>query len=283
LAERTEDAQERQRQMTFVLVGAGPTGVELAASIAQMATRTLRSNFRNIDPAQSSVYLIEGGKRVLPSFHDSLSLKAAAHLRKLGVKVLTETIVEKVDEGGVVVGGERIECATTLWTAGVEPSSIIKTLAMPADRAGRIRVDSRLNIPDDPHVYVIGDAAAVIADGRQLPGVAQVAIQQGRYVGKRIACDLAGRPFARSFRYHDKGTMAVIGKNYALLETRHLRLGGFLSWGVWALIHLMFLPQLQNRLRVQTQWLWSYMTNQRGSRLIPESSLSGGREGGKAP
>jgi NADH:ubiquinone reductase (H+-translocating) len=269
LAELTADTGERARQLTFVLVGAGPTGVELAASMAQMATLTLRSDFRRIDPAKTSILLIEGGNRILPSFHESLSAKAARHLDRLGVKVMTGAKVEKVDARGVIVGGKRIDSATVLWTAGVEPSPIIKTLSAATDRVGRICVGPYMNIPDKTTAFVIGDAAAFTENGRALPGVAQVAIQQGRYVGNWIASDLAGRPVTR-FRYHDKGNMAVVGKNFAVMETRRLRLHGFLSWVAWALIHIMFLPQMQNRLQVQTQWFWTYLTNQRGSRLIPE-------------
>jgi NADH dehydrogenase len=270
LAESTDDAAERSRQMTFVLVGAGPTGVELAASIAQMATLTLRRDFRQIDPAKTSVLLIEGGNRVLPSFHEKLSAKAAARLAKIGVKVMTNALVEKVDEGGVVVGGKRIDSATVMWTAGVEASPIVKALSAPKDRVGRVQVGPQMNIPDKPGIFVVGDAATFTENGRPLPGVAQVALQQGRYVGTLIADQLAGRPVTRPFHYHDKGNMAVVGKNFAVMETRRLRLHGFLSWLAWALIHVMFLPQLQNRLRVQTQWLWTYFTGQRGSRLIPE-------------
>lgn len=271
-AERTDDAAERTRQLTFVLVGAGATGVELAASIAQMATLTLRRDFRRIDPAKSSILLIEAANRILQSFHESLSAKAARHLEHLGIKVMTGAKVEKVDARGVIIAGKRIDSATVLWTAGVEPSSIIKALSGCKDRVGRICVGPNMNISGESKVFVVGDAAARTQDGRALPGVAQVAIQQGRYVGNWIAGDIAGRPAARPFHYHDKGNIAVVGKNFAIMETRHLRMQGLLSWLAWALIHIMFLPQLQNRLRVQTQWLWSYLTNQRGSRLILEPS-----------
>jgi NADH:ubiquinone reductase (H+-translocating) len=271
VAEITNDPRERARLLTFILVGAGPTGVELAASIAQMATLTLRTDFRRIDPIKTTIILIEGGSRILPSFHEFLSAKATAHLEKIGVKVMTHAIVEKVDEAGVIVGGERIESATVIWTAGVEPSPIVKSLAAPKDRQGRIEVDGHMNIPDRPQVFVVGDAATFTENGRVLPGVAQVALQQGRYVGSRIAAELAGRSINRVFHYHDRGNMAVVGKNFAVMETRRIRLHGLLSWLAWAMIHVMFLPQLQNRLRVQIQWAWTYFTGQRGSRIIPES------------
>jgi NADH:quinone reductase (non-electrogenic) len=270
LAELTDDESERSRLMTFVLVGAGPTGVELAASIAQMAAVTLRGNFRRIDPAKTSIVLIEGGNRVLPTFAESLSRKAARRLEKLGVKILTGTKVEKVDEQGVVAGGKRIPSATVLWTAGVAASPVVKTLGVPTDRAGRIPVNAFLMVPGANDVFVVGDVATLSQGGRPLPGVAQVAIQQGRYVGWVISRQLNGKAPRHPFQYFDKGNMAVIGKNFAVLERGRLRTSGFMTWLVWVFIHLMFLPQLQNRLRVQRQWLWSYWSGQRSSRLISE-------------
>jgi NADH dehydrogenase len=270
LAEQTDDPAVRARALTFVLVGAGPTGVELAASIAQMARVTLRSNFRRIDPNSTTVLLLEGTGRVLPTFHESLARKAADRLHAIGVTVRTGVMVERVDARGAIVAGERIESDTVLWTAGVRASSVIEHLHANTDRAGRVSVGPLLSLPNHPHVYVIGDAASVLQDGRPLPGVAQVAIQQGRFVGRSIAAQINNRPDARSFRYRDRGNMAVVGKNFAVLERGTLRLSGFTTWVVWALVHVMFLPQGQNRLRVQMQWLWSYITGQRSSRLIPE-------------
>jgi NADH dehydrogenase len=272
LAESTDDTSERQRQMTFVLVGAGPTGVELAASIAQMTTTTLRSNFRRIDPARTSIFLLEGGKRVLPSFAESLSEKAAKRLAQLGVRVITGAMVEHIDDRGVMVGGKRIESATVLWTAGVAPSPLVKMLGVPTDRAGRACVGPLLNVPDVPWLFVIGDTATVMQDGRPLPGVAQVAIQQGRYVGSLITWLIGGGATPRPFRYFNKGNMAVIGKNFAIMESGRIRLAGLTAWLIWAFIHLMFLPQLQNRRRVQNQWFWSYFTGQRSSRLVAEAT-----------
>jgi NADH dehydrogenase len=257
--------------MTFVLVGAGPTGVELAASIAQMATSTLHSNFRRIDPSTTSIFLLVGGKRVLPSFAESLSKKAAKRLAKLGVQVVTGAMVERVDDRGVTVGGKRIESGTVLWTAGVSPSPLVKMLGVATDRAGRACVGPFMNVPDTSGVFVVGDTASLMQNGRPLPGVAQVAIQQGRYVGRLISRELSGRKSPRAFRYFDKGNMAVVGKNFAIMESGRLRLAGFTAWLVWASVHLMFLSQLQNRLRVQNQWFWSYFTGQRSSRLISEA------------
>ena len=271
LAELTDDEGERSRLMTFVLVGAGPTGVEMAASLAQMSEVTLRGNFRHIDPENSSIVLLDGASRILPTFAESLSRKAAMRLEKLGVRILTGMKVEKVDQQGIIANGQRIPSATVLWTAGVTPSPFVKTLGASTDRAGRISVGPLMDVPDVPGVFVIGDTASALRNGKPLPGVAQVAIQQGRYVGRVIADLLEGKEPRRPFQYFDKGNMAVVGKNFALLESGRLRMSGFLTWLIWAFIHVMSLPQLQNRLRVRSQWLWSYLTGQRSSRLISEA------------
>src|ERR1700675_3842453 len=270
LAATTEDEDERARQMTFVLVGAGPSGVELAASLAHLVKVTLRGNFHRIDPAKASIILLDAGKRVLPTFAESLSRRVSKRLNKLGVKVMTDVKVETVDEQGVIAGGTRIPSATVLWTAGVAASPIPKMLGTKTDRAGRALVDPFLKVVDVPGVFVVGDAASVMQNEHPVPGVAQAAIQEGRYVGRLIAKELKGRKVKRPFRYFDKGNMAVVGKNYAVLERGWLRTSGFLTWLVWAFVHILSLPQLQNRLRVQRQWLWSYFTGQRASRLIPE-------------
>jgi NADH:ubiquinone reductase (H+-translocating) len=271
MAELADDESECSRLMTFVLVGGGPTGVELAASMAQMAAITLRGNFRRIDPTKTSIVLLEGGNRILPTFAESLSRKAARRLERLGVKVLTGTRVEKVDEQGVVAEGKRIASATVLWTAGVTASPVVRTLGVPTDRAGRLPVDPFLMVPGVNGVFAVGDVAALSQSGRPLPGVAQVAIQQGRYVGRVISRQLKGKAPRHPFRYFDKGNMAVVGKNFAVLERGRIRLSGLVTWLMWVFIHVMFLPQLQNRLRVQRQWFWSYLTGQRGSRLISEA------------
>jgi NADH dehydrogenase len=271
VAEVTDDAAERERQMTFVLVGAGPTGVELAGSLAHMVNITLRGNFRRINPAESRIVLLEGGTRVLPTFAESLSRKATQRLEKLGVEVMTGVKVEKVDEQGVIAGGKRIPSATVLWTAGVAASPIVKMLGANTDHAGRATVGPHLDIPNALGVFVVGDTSSVMQGGHPVPGVAQAAIQQGRYVGRMICDRLKGREPRRPFRYFDKGNMAVVGKNFAILEAGRFRMSGFLTWLIWAFIHVASLPQLQNRLRVETQWLWSYLTGQRSSRLISEA------------
>jgi NADH dehydrogenase len=289
LAATTEDEGERARLMTFVLVGAGPTGVELAASLAQMVRVTLSGNIRRIDPSKSAIILLDAANRVLPTFVEPLSRRVTRRLTKLGVNVQTGVKVETVDEQGVVAGGIRIPSATVLWTAGVAASPIPKMLGTKTDRAGRALVDPFLKVVDAPGVFVVGDVASVIQNEHPVPSVAQAAIQEGRYVGRLIAKELKGRSLTRPFRYFDKGNMAVVGKNYAVLERGWLRTSGFPTWLVWAFVHILSLPQLQNRLRVQRQWLWSYFTGQRGSRLIPEPPQTetvqklGENEAGKAP
>jgi NADH dehydrogenase len=275
LAATSEDEGERTRQMTFVLVGAGPSGVELAASLANLVKVTLRGNFRHIDPSKSTIILLDAGKRVLPTFAESVSRKVTRRLTKLGVKVLTGVKVETVDAQGVVAGGKRIASATVLWTAGVAASPIPEMLGTKTDRAGRALVDPFLKVVGAPGAFVVGDAASLMQDGHPVPGVAQAAIQEGRYVGRLIAKELKGRAVKRPFRYFDKGNMAVVGKNYAVLVRGWLRTSGFLTWLVWAFVHILSLPQLQNRMRVQRQWLWSYFTGQRASRLIPEPPTAG--------
>jgi NADH dehydrogenase len=235
-----------------------------------LAAVTLRRQFRQIEPAKSAIMLVEGGKRILPTFAESLSKKAARRLEKLGVKILTGVKVEKVDADGVVADGKRIPSATVLWTAGVAPSPLVKLLGADTDRAGRVSVGPLMNVPDVPGVFVVGDASSVVRDGRPVPGVAQAAIQQGRYVGRLIARELKGHQPERPFRYFDKGNMAVVGKNFAILESGRLRMSGFVTWLVWAVLHIMSLPQPQNKWRVRVQWFWSYFTGQRSSRLIPE-------------
>src|ERR1700749_4924894 len=233
LAESTDDPKERARQMTFVLGGAGPTGVELAASIAHLVSVTLRKNFHKIDPAKSRILLLDGGARILPTFAESLSKKAAKRLAKLGVEVSTGVRVEKVDDQGVMAAGARIPSATVLWTAGVSASPVVKMLGTTTDRAGPAQVGAFMDLPEAPNVFVAGDAAAMTQDGHPVPGVAQAAIQQGRFVGDVIANRIRGRKDGRPFRYRNKGNMAVVGKNFAILEAGRLRSSGFATWLVW--------------------------------------------------
>jgi NADH dehydrogenase len=276
VAESIDDEKERARQMTFILVGAGPTGVELAASIAHLGSVTLRKNFHKIDPAKSRILLLDGGTRILPTFAESLSRKVAKRLGKLGVEVLTGVKVESVDGQGVVAAGVRIPSATVLWTAGVAASPVVGMLGTSMDRAGRANVGPFMDVAEAPNVFVVGDASSVTQQGRPVPGVAQAAIQQGRFVGRLIANRIRGRKDGRPFRYRSMGNMAVVGKNFAIIEAGPLRMSGLLTWLLWAVLHVLALPQHQNRFRVQTQWFWSYVSGQHSSRLISEPSRSPG-------
>jgi NADH dehydrogenase FAD-containing subunit len=267
-AEAEEDPTRHQDLLTFVLVGAGPTGVEMSAAIATLVRNSLRSDFRRIDPNIARVILVDRSKRVLGSFTESLSTAAHARLKSLGVEVMLERGVDEIDEDGVIVAGERIASKTVIWTAGVSPSPAGKWLGVETDRAGRVRIQNDLTVPGHPEVFVIGDTASLDQDGKPLPGVAQVAMQQGRYAGKLIHRRLSGEPVPRPFRYFDKGSMAVVGKGFAILETGKLAISGFLAWMAWAAIHLEFLAQSSLRLSVFVQWVWTYMTGQRGSRII---------------
>jgi NADH dehydrogenase len=269
-AEVEVDPAQHRDLLTFVLVGAGPTGVEMAGAMADMLRGTLKSEFRRVDPRSTRIILIEGGSRILPTFAESLSRKAHARLTQMGVEIRTNAPVEHVDAGGVVVKGERIASRAVFWTAGVMPSAAGQWLKADTDRAGRVRVRPDLTVPGRPEVFVIGDTAALEQNGKPLPGVAQVAMQQGRYVGRVIARHVTGQRPLRPFRYFDKGNMSVIGRNFAILESGRLHLSGFVAWLAWAAIHLAFLPQAGNRLMVVTQWVWSYVTKQRGARLILE-------------
>jgi NADH:ubiquinone reductase (H+-translocating) len=267
-AEAEEDPSRHQDLLTFVLVGAGPTGVEMSAAIATLIRNSLRSDFRRIDPTTARVILVDRSKRVLGSFTEGLSAAAQARLKSLGVEVLLDRGVDEIDEDGVVVAGERIASKTVIWTAGVTPSPAGKWLGVETDHAGRVRIQSDLTVPGHPEVFVVGDTASLDQDGKPLPGVAQVAMQQGRYAGKLIHRRLLGEPPPRPFRYFDKGSMAVVGKGYAILQTGKLAISGVLAWMAWAAIHLEFLAQSSLRVSVFVQWVWTYMTEQRGSRII---------------
>lgn len=259
---------DRADLLTFVLVGAGPTGVEMAGALAELARATLAEDFRRIDPRQSRIVLVEAGARILPTFHEHLAARVHRRLERMGVEIRCGKAVELVDARGVQVGGERIDAGVVLWTAGVKPSPAAAWLAAAADRAGRVRVEADLSLPGRPEVFVVGDVSAREQEGRQLPGVAQVAIQGGRHAGRTIAARVSGRPAPGPFRYFNKGDIAVVGRNYAVLERGALRVSGLPAWLAWAFIHVVSLALFNNRLLVFTQWLWSYFTFERGSRLI---------------
>ncbi len=267
-AETEEDPSKHRDLLSVVLVGAGPTGAELAGAIAQMARVTLRSDFRRVDPRLTRVILLDNGPRILAGFSEDLSRKAHDRLTSMGVEIRTGAHVEHVDDKGVVVGGQRIASRTVLWTAGVQPSPAGQWLRAEGDRAGRVAVQADLSVPGRPEVFVVGDTAHLEANGKPLPGVAQVAMQQGRYVGKLIASRVAGRPAPPPFSYFDKGNMAVIDRNFAILESGRVRLSGFLAWAAWATIHLAYLPQGEHRREVILRWIWTYITGKQGSRLI---------------
>ena len=267
-AEAEEDPILRQDLTTIVLVGAGPTGVELASSLAVLVRTRLKAEFRRIDLAKTRIVLIDMAPQVLGSFASELSQAAKQRLERLGVEVHLGHSVDKIDRDGVVVGGEHIPSRVVIWTAGVAPSPAGKWLNVETDRAGRVRIQNDLTVPGHPDIYVLGDTASLEQDGKPLPGVAQVAIQQGHYAGRRIARSLLGRPSPKPFRYFDKGNMAVIGAGFAILQAGKLRLSGIVAWLAWAGVHLQFLSTGSLRLTVFLQWIWSFLTGQTGVRLI---------------
>jgi NADH dehydrogenase len=285
-AEAEEDPKLHQDLLTFVLVGAGPTGVEMAAALAVLVRTTLRSDFRRIDPTKARIVLIDAAPKVLGTFAPDLSAEAQKHLEKLGVEVRLGHAVDKIDEEGVIVAGERIASKAVIWTAGVAPSPVGKWLGVETDRAGRVRVQKDLRVPEHPEIFVIGDTMSLDQDGKPLPGVAQVAMQQGRYVGKLVSRQIAGKSAPKPFRYFDKGNMAVVGKGYAVLQSGKVRMHGLMAWFAWAFIHITFLAQLSLRISVFLQWAWLFLTGERGSRLIVNESTqvtrSVGADSGRA-
>jgi NADH dehydrogenase len=267
-AEAEEDPSRHRDLLTFVLVGAGPTGVEMASAIAGLVRTTFKSEFRRIDPASARVVLLDGGKRVLGSFAESLSTAAKARLEGLGVEVRLGHNVDHIDDEGIIVAGQRIASKTVIWTAGVTPSPAGKWLKVETDGSGRVRIGKDLTVPNHPEIFVVGDTASLEQDGKPLPGVAQVAIQQGRYAARLIERRIGAKPPLAPFRYFDKGNMAIVGKGFAILQSGNFRLSGFLAWLAWAAVHLQFLAQSNLRVSVFMQWVWTYLTGQRGSVLI---------------
>jgi NADH:ubiquinone reductase (H+-translocating) len=274
LAEAEEDPSRHRDLLTFVLVGGGPTGVEMAGALAVLVKTTLKSNFRRIDPASARIVLFDMAPRVLGTFSEHLSQAAKQRLENLGVEVRLGHGVDQIDADGVVVAGERIASKTVIWTAGVAPSPAGKWLNAETDRAGRVRIQKDLTIPGHPEVFVVGDTAAFEQDGKPLPGVAQVAMQQGHYAGKLIHSRIAGSKQPAPFRYFDKGTMAVVGKGFAVLQSWKIQMSGLVAWMVWAFVHLQFLATSGLRLSVFLQWIWTFLTGQRGSRLIVDHHAS---------
>jgi NADH dehydrogenase len=267
-AEAEEDPSRHRDLLTFVLVGAGPTGVEMASAIATLIRNTVRSEFRRIDPSLARVVLIDQSPRVLGSFAEDLSSAAMDHLKALGVELVLGRKVDHIDRAGVIVAGERIVSNTVIWTAGVSPSPAATWLNAESDHAGRVCVQRDLSLPGHPEIFVVGDTASLDQDGKPLPGVAQVAMQQGRYASRLIALRIAGKPAPPPFRYFDKGNMAVVGKGFAVLQSGKVHVSGFPAWLAWAAVHLEFLGQSNLRVSVFLQWVWTYLTGQRGSWLI---------------
>jgi NADH dehydrogenase len=269
-AENASDAAERDAWLTFAIVGGGPTGVELAGTLAEIARHTLAGEFRRIDPSRARVQLIEAGPRVLGSFPPSLSGKAAAQLQRLGVDVLTGSPVQAIDAQGYQRGGERIAARTVLWAAGVAASPLGGLLGAPLDRAGRVQVLPDLSLPGHPEVFVAGDLAAVAQPGGQpVPGIAPAAKQMGRHVARVIEARLRGRgDAAPPFAYQDWGNLATIGRMAAVVDLRGLRLSGLLAWWFWLGAHVFFLIGFRNRLVVLTNWAWAYWTYQRYARIV---------------
>jgi NADH dehydrogenase len=268
MAERETDRERRREWMTFVIIGGGPTGVELAGALAEISRQALSREFDHIDPTHARIILVEGTPRVLPSYPAALSAKARTQLERLGVDVWTGARVTGIDASGVTLGGERIVARTVVWAAGVAASPLARALGVPLDRAGRVPVGPDLTLPGRADVFVVGDLAAVEQDGEPVPGVAPAAIQMGRHAARAIRRALAGEP-ARPFRYIDKGSFATIGRGKAVGELPGgVRLSGFPAWLGWLAVHIFFLIGFRNRVLVLIQWAYSYVTFRRGARLI---------------
>ena len=274
-AEAEPDPIERRRLLTFVVVGGGPTGVEMAGAIAELANRAIASDFHNIDPRSTRVILVEAGQRLLKTFDPSLSVLALQSLQQLGVEVRLGAVVTGCSCAAVFLGDERIETRTIMWAAGVKASPAGAWLGVDTDRVGRVRVGADLSVPGHPNIFVIGDTAlAMGVDGEPLPGVAPVAKQQGKYVADVLRARMKARP-TEPFRYRNNGSMATIGRKSAVAELGGIKLSGFSAWLLWCLVHVYFLIGFRNRFSVALNWSWNYITFQRGSRLI--TGISGSR------
>jgi NADH dehydrogenase len=271
-AELTDDRAEQTRLLTFVIVGGGPTGVEMAGAMAEVARQTLQSDFRRIDPRSSRIVLIEAGPRLLAAFPEHLSRYAQRALERMGVEVKLSTMVTGCDVGGVWLGQARLDASTVVWAAGVVASPAAQWLGVAADRAGRVKVNPDLSVPDRPNVFAIGDTAVVLErSGHPVPGVAGAAKQMGTYVGRLIAARVAGKEAPGPFVYHHTGDLATIGRKAAVVKLGRLELKGFIGWLFWSVVHIYFLIGLRNRLVVAATWLWSYLTYRRSARLISPS------------
>ncbi len=267
-AEREPDAERRRALLTFVVVGGGPTGVELAGAIGEIACKVMARDFRTIDTRDARTILVEAGPRILPAFPASLADKAERSLERLCVEVRTGESVTKIEDGAVWLGADRVASETVLWAAGVAPSPLARSLGTPLDRAGRVIVNPDLTVPGHPEVFVIGDLAAVAGPGgRPLPGLAPVAIQEGEYAARAVERAVRGAA-SEPFRYRDKGTMATIGRNAAVVDLGRLRISGYPAWLMWCFIHILWLIGFRNRFVVMIEWAWAYVRFERSARLI---------------
>ena len=268
-ADSATDPAERDRLMTVIVVGGGPTGVEMAGSVAELARHALARDFRHIDPRRARILLIEAGARLLASFPQSLADYAEKELTRLGVTVMLGQPVEDLTAEGAIVGGRMIKAATMIWGAGIQAAPGVTMLGVPLERAGRVAVGADLSVPGLPGVYVVGDSALLLDErGQPFPALAQVAAQQGDYVGRSLVAQARGKPFSKPFRFRDRGNTAIIGRNAAVFDFGRWHLKGRLGWFLWAFVHIYLLVGFENRLQVVVHWLWSYLTYERGARLI---------------
>ena len=274
-AENESDPKMRQALLTFVLVGGGSTGVELAGAIAELAHRALADDFRRIHPASTRIILVEGEPRIIPTFPARLTRKARHKLEQLGVEVRTGVHVTDVTSEGVKIGEEYIAAKNVIWTAGVKASPAGAWLGAAVDHAGRVRVEPNLAVPGTPNVFVIGDTACVLHNGKPLPGLSPMAMQEGRYVARVIAHRVAGKAPRRPFRYFDKGTLATVGRAFAVVDIGPLHFTGFLAWLTWIFVHIFYLIGFRNRLLVLIQYAWAYVTFQPGARIILPEKQAG--------
>lgn len=281
-AEREPDPAQRANYLRFIVIGGGPTGVELAGAIAELARYVLSRDFKNVRPSETSVLLIEGGPRVLATFDESLSTKTIEQLGELGVKVRSGTVVKEISPEGVLLNtGEHLEAKTIVWAAGVASSPLLAALGIEVDRGGRAKVMPDCSLPGHPEVFVIGDAAYLLGDdGKPLPGVSPTAMQQARHVAKIIQAELRDEKARTPFHYRDKGSMATIGRSRAIAQVGKLKLSGMLAWLAWLFVHLVYLIGFRNRVLVLFDWAWSYFTYRRGSRLITGDRLEAGTPAG---
>jgi NADH dehydrogenase len=284
-AEREGNAERQRRDLTFAIVGGGPTGVELAGAIREIAQRTMTGDFRNFDPASTRVILIDAGDRVLAAYPPDLSQRTRELLEKRGVEVVTNALVTAIDENGLVAGGKRIEAGTIFWAAGVAPSPLGRMLGGPVDRAGRVLVEPDLTVPGHPEIFVLGDLAAMRSDGEWVPGVAQGAIQSGHHAARMVIRRLEGKP-TTPFRYKDLGIMATIGRRAAVAVVGKRHFSGLIAWILWLSIHIVWLIGFRNRIVVLVEWAWAYLTFHGNARVIltddeeeisqsPEAALRG--------